>query len=195
MKTWSAVPNKELTDDGPLCAQLRAAGAQTLRQAARYVCELPYGRTSDRSDYQLVLAERRGTCSTKHALLADVASECGVELHLTLGIYEMCEANTPGVGEVLREHGLTVIPEAHTYLQHESKRIDITRSSVAPAAAIESFLHEEIIRPDQIGDYKASMHRNFLHRWVEQKKAPQGMTKETLWRIREACIAALTAAE
>ncbi|HWO29322.1 MAG TPA: hypothetical protein VNO32_11045 [Candidatus Acidoferrum sp.] len=67
-----------------------------LRTAAQYVCGLPYGRNSDPSDPVIVLAEQRGTCSTKHALLRRLAIEQGLDIALVLGIYEMTERNTPG---------------------------------------------------------------------------------------------------
>jgi hypothetical protein len=53
-----------------------------------------------------VLCEGRDTCSTKHALLAKLSRENGRRVALILGIYEMDEANTPGVGAVLKPNGL-----------------------------------------------------------------------------------------
>jgi hypothetical protein len=90
--------------------------------AARHASSLPNGRNSDRSDWRLVLKEGRGTCSTKHALLAELARENGRHVALVLAIYEMDEANTPGVGAVLERHGLPCVPEAHCYLAHEGAR-------------------------------------------------------------------------
>ncbi len=37
--------------------------------AAMYIARIPYGRNSSRDNYELVLTERVGTSSTKHALL------------------------------------------------------------------------------------------------------------------------------
>jgi len=51
-----------------------------------------------------VLNERRGPCSTKHALLKALADEQGLPIRLMLGIYEMNARNTPGIGRVLEEH-------------------------------------------------------------------------------------------
>lgn len=65
----------------------------------------------------------KGTCSTKHALLACLAQEQGIPLELTLGIYEMNERNTPGTGRVLARHGLDALPEAHCYLKYGSCRL------------------------------------------------------------------------
>ncbi|MEO8071760.1 MAG: hypothetical protein ABI686_00790 [Acidobacteriota bacterium] len=56
---------------------------------------MPYGRNSNRADFNLVLKENRGMCATKHALLAALAAEHNQPVFLTLGIYEMNEGNTP----------------------------------------------------------------------------------------------------
>jgi hypothetical protein len=141
------------------------------RDAARRVRSSPYGRTSDRSDWRLVLEEGCGTCSTKRALLA------------ALGVYEMDGDNTPGVGGVLAKHRLRSVPEAHCYLAHDGGRVDLTREgSDGPA----SFMHEEEIEPGQIGAYEVKAHHEFVGRWSQGR----GLDPARVWRAREECIAA-----
>jgi hypothetical protein len=41
-----------------------------------------------------------------------LAIEQNLDIVLVLGIYEMSEQNTPGVGAVLAKYGLTMLPEA-----------------------------------------------------------------------------------
>jgi hypothetical protein len=100
------------------------------------------------------LREGKGTCSTKHALLAVLAHEQDLPVVLTLGIYVMHERNTPGVGAVLTRYGLASLPEAHCYLTYAGRRIDITRSGVESTEPMTQVLYEAPIRPEQIGDYK-----------------------------------------
>ena len=84
--------------------------------------QIPYGRITERSRYWLVLDEGRGTCTTKHATLAALAREQGIDVRLMLGIYEMSERNTPGVGPVLSAHGLTRKRVAHPRGVHRRAR-------------------------------------------------------------------------
>ena len=192
MEAWNALPDAPLGGGGTECAAFRALGCARYHEAARLVHELPYGRNADRADYRLVLPERRGTCSTKHALLAAVARELALPVSLTIGIYDLCEANTPGVGGVLAAHGLASLPEAHCYLRAGRHRIDVTRAGVAQAEPISRFHLEESIAPDQIGDYKVALHRRFLRRWLAER--PElALSLDALWSIREACIHALDA--
>lgn len=89
------LPSFALHTEGPLGRRFAALGLDDYRDAARHVRDLPYGRNSDRSNWRLVLKEERGTCSTKHALIAELAHENGRPVALVLGVYEMDGANTP----------------------------------------------------------------------------------------------------
>ena len=180
-----SLPDVPLNDHGEVGARFWNVGVRDYRSAARYVKDLPYGRNSDRSDYRLVLDEARGTCSTKHALLAALAREHGVPVGLRLGVYLMDGRNTPGVGPVLLRHGLDALPEAHCYLAYREAHVDVTR---AQARIPGPFLREETIAPGQIGAYKVESHRAFLRAWATQ----HGLDPDLVWLAREECIVALS---
>jgi hypothetical protein len=180
------LPNFDLAGGASLSAGFVALGRRDYHAAARHVLRLPYGRNSRRADYGLVLTEGRGTCSTKHALLAALAREHGRPVQLRLGIYEMNGDNTPGVGPVLRQHGLDLVPEAHCYLAYGGARIDLTR--MVATAPIECFLYEETIEPAGIGAHKLDTHRRFVRGWAEERE----LDFERVWRAREECIEALS---
>lgn len=85
MRSWDALPNVPLQFDGPVTAALIARGISDFRAAGRYLQALPYGRTANRADFGAVLREGRGTCSTKHALLATLAHEAATARDAHLG--------------------------------------------------------------------------------------------------------------
>lgn len=175
-----------ITTRGALGGALRALGLARFDEALRFVHSLPYGRNSDRADPRLVLVERRGTCSTKHAFLASVGREHGQPIRLSMGIFMMNEANTARVGHALSSHGLTEIPEAHCYLVEGALRIDVTHPGSSGLCDLE--LHDEhALEPEDIGTRKVAFHRAFLQRWA----ADRGLDVEGVWAAREACIAAL----
>jgi len=191
MRSWDALPDKCLDGSCELSREFLALGLEDYRASARFVHHLPYGRNADRADFRLVLTERRGTCSTKHALLAALAAEQKLPVHLTLGIYEMSERNTPGVGAVLDRHRLAHVPEAHCYLTYEGIRIDVTREAADPKEPIARFLYEETIALSQIGEYKVAMHQRWMRKWVARELPNREW--QSIWKIREECIAALSA--
>lgn len=191
MESWSALPSASLGLAGPISCAFLKRGIADFQDAGHFLLQLPYGRNTQRSDFTLVLPEGRGTCSTKHALLAALAREQRLPVSLMLGIYEMHELNTPGVGVILARYGLERMPEAHCYCSYEGKRIDLTRSGVAPGAPLEPFLAEEVIAPEQIGAYKVQRHQAFLWDWVGTEEQMRHRSFAELWKIREACIEAL----
>ena len=95
MRSLDALPNAPLSGGGTVTALFSEAGIEDFHGAARHLLGLPYGRTSDRSKPALVLTEGRGTCSSKHALLAELAHELGLDVRLTLGIFEMSARTGP----------------------------------------------------------------------------------------------------
>src|SRR6516165_7865927 len=163
MHSWQTLRPIRFSPGGLVTTTFLRLAKADLRAAAQYVCGLPYGRNSRPDDPLIVLTEQRGTCSTKHALLRRLAVEQGFDLALVLGIYEMTERNTPGVGPVLQRHGLNGLLEAHCYLLTGGKRIDVTRApSVRRVEPIERFLYEVEIDPEQIIHYKNAVHKQFL---------------------------------
>jgi hypothetical protein len=193
LHSWDALEPVVLRPGGEISDAFVQLGSLDYRAAARFVSRLPYRRNTLVHRPLIVLQEGRGTCSTKHALLRRLAIEQSLNVVLVLGIYEMHERNTPGVGSVFQEHGLETLPEAHCYLRFRESRIDVTRPIDAePPERIAHFLHEEDITPEQIGDYKTAVHRQFLRRWMAESGNACGRDLDEVWRIREECIAALS---
>ncbi|PTX55307.1 hypothetical protein C8P63_11914 [Melghirimyces profundicolus] len=180
----------DIRPSGEISRCFRKLGVPDFPSAIRYVHRLPYGRNTDRSDYRLVLTEKKGTCSTKHALLARLAEEQDRPVHLMVGIYRMDGKNTPGVGVVLKKHRLSCLPEAHCYLKFRGHRLDATRVTEAGSDPFDFLLSERRIQPEGIGEPKVKWHQAYLREWVRT----QGMKPEEwkrVWEAREACIRAL----
>jgi hypothetical protein len=193
MLSWDSLDPSRFKPAGVVTTAFLHMARTDLRTAGQYVCGLPYGRNSDPNDPLIVLAEQRGTCSTKHALLRRLAIEQGLDVALVLGIYEMTERNTPGVGPVLQRHGLNGLLEAHCYLLTGGKRIDVTRApSVRRVEPIERFLYEVEIDPEQIIHYKNAVHKQFLMKWIADKGGLGELSFDEVWEIREECIARLS---
>jgi hypothetical protein len=192
MYCWNSVEPTVFQGSGEITNAFLRLGIGDLRQAARHVQMLPYGRNLHPNNPLAVLEEQLGTCSTKHALICRLANEQPVETTLTVGIYEMSERNTPGVGAVLQRYGLPSLPEAHCYIRLGSRRIDLTGIPAGPdTEPITHFLFETEIEPEQILDHKAAIHKHFLESWCHHDRLQQH-TPQELWSIREECIAALS---
>ncbi|MFK8009380.1 MAG: hypothetical protein AB8H03_23670 [Saprospiraceae bacterium] len=185
------IPNFFIQAKAPLSEQCQALGIVDFHEAVDYIFKLPYRRNSSKEDLTLVFSEKCGVCSTKHAALAALALENNYSgLKLVIGVYKMNEKNTPGVGEILGKNKLAFMPEAHTYLVFGKDKIDITREVETEESPFESLLFEKEIQPNQIGEFKVRLHRDFLEKWILENEIKYSL--DEIWKIREDCIYALS---
>jgi hypothetical protein len=176
---------------GAVSGEFIARGIRTFSSACDHVRTIPYGRNDDKTDILCVLGDNRGTCSTKHALLKELAIENNQhEAKLMVGIVRMSGENTPDVSDVLGRYKLPYIPEAHTYLKFRGKIIDCTKPSFPRDGSGKEILAETEIQPVQTGDYKLKYHRDYLLNWLREENV--GYSPDEIWDIRELCIAALS---
>lgn len=176
-----------LSSNETLTKLLKNLGIRDWNSTTKYIQNLPYGRTTNRHDLSLVLTEKKGSCSSKHAFLKTVAKENNLKsVRLLLGIYKMNAQNTPGIRDTLMRDALEYIPEAHCYLEIDGTRVDFTKHS-SDFKLIENAIMEEIeIRPEQIASYKMAYHKAFLNKWREEQNVK--MPFDALWNLREKCI-------
>ena len=187
----SMIPSSPLKSSGPLSESLLSKNITDFKAATEFICQLPYGRNSNRNDVLLLISENCGTCSSKHAFLKQLAIEQHLEsVELILCIYLMNSQNTKGIGKHLIDNHLSAIPEAHCYLRIEGQRYDFTRpgASIQPIEA--AILEEKPILPHQVGDFKPRYHRQYMDQW--RLKEGISYSLEELWAIRERCIQSLS---
>lgn len=166
-------------------------GIASFTSAALLVRGFAYGRTSRPGDYLLVLKEKKGTCSSKHALLALLAEEHHQPVELKLGMFELTAASNPRLASLLAQHELHAVPEAHAYLSRDGAGFDFTGAHV-PIQPLRPMWGEETVAVSDLGEYKNRYHRRMMTKWLEERGLSQRMTSEQLWQVREECIAALS---
>ncbi len=174
----------------PLSILVRKSNILFWEDIVTHIQHLPYGRNANRYDLSLAFKEQKGTCSSKHAFLAELANENNIDsIQLVLGMYQMNSENT-NIGNTIANSGLDYIPEAHCYLKIDQKRLDIT-SSNSSFEKIQNVLLKEIeIRPKDVAEYKVAYHKKFLKKWLHTENIP--LTFDDVWNIREQCIAFLS---
>jgi hypothetical protein len=166
----------------------------TFAGACEFIKNLPYGRNENKYDLTTVFTDNRGTCSTKHALLRQLAIENNADnIRLKLGVFKMSKSNTPEVGNTLDKYGLQFIPEAHNYLKVDGEIVDCTKQNSSKEDFLFDLLSEIEIEPHQITDFKISYHQTILRDWL-LNNAHIKFNFTELWAIREKCIADLSLA-
>lgn len=185
------IPHFDLDKDGTYSDLFRENGCKTFAEACEWIRDLRYGRTSDREDLRLIFSERRGTCSSKHAVLAYAALEQHhPEVEIIAGIFLMNGETHPQLGDFFRDKPYSSLPECHCYLRIGGERFDFTTPGNAMESIAPKIVREQRMDPHQAAGWKVAIHRNYIEGWL--KRNPQlGMTLENAWDDREKCIALL----
>ena len=178
----------EIRDTRAVSSLIRGMKIFNFSDLVSYVQHLPYGRTIS-SDILAVVWENKGTCSSKHRLLAAVAEEnARHDIELVVGVYMMCEENTPGVGVILSNTGVASIPEAHCYLRHENVRYDYTGLQAFGVSPFESLVSEHVTTSAELPHFKLALHKEVMANWALERDLSFFET----WKVREKCIQRLS---
>ena len=181
----------QLNSNDPLTIDIVESGVVSWEDLIRCVKTFHYGRNSNRTDLTAVWYERKGSCSSKHAFLKHMADLNDIEhVDLILCLYKMNGSNTEKVGSVLSEFNLDYFPEAHCYIRFKDEAIDVTTMTSKFSSIEADVIEEQIIRPEQIIDYKVEYHQSFIRTWGMENH-PE-LSFEELWEIRERCISVLS---
>lgn len=182
----------DLTSGEIYSTAFREHGINSFNEACNFLAQLPYGRNANREDFGLVLSEGKGTCSSKHALLATLALENGhPEIELIAGIFLMNGETHSKLTHFFEDKTYTNIPECHCYLRFKGERFDFTDTSKRLERIIPKLVREQRIDPNQVSDWKIMIHKDYLQRWLTRNPAIQ-MTLDEMWKDREEAIALLS---
>jgi len=177
----------KLTSKDKLTELAKSSGINSWNELTEFIKNLPYGRNKNRTDFGLVLSEKKGTCSSKHALLKSIADLNKISnIKLVIGIYRMNELNTPKIGTELTDNSIEFIPEAHCYLKIKDKRIDLTSKTSEFQKIEQDLIQEKEIEPEQVAEFKVNYHKTFIKNWLKDSNSEFDFDK--IWRIREKCI-------
>ncbi|WP_296381283.1 hypothetical protein [Winogradskyella sp.] len=184
--------NFELVSSDELTKILKKSNISSWNELTDFIKNLPYGRNDNRTDLSLVLKDKKGTCSSKHALLKEIASLNAIpNIKLILGIYKMNSSNTPKIGDILVKVNLQYIPEAHCYLFIDGERIDFTSRNSDFNRIKNDVLLEQEIEPHQVAQFKVDFHKAFIKTWIKEQNIPFSFNE--IWELREQCITNLSA--
>ncbi len=180
--------NFQLTSSEIYSTAFRDLGINDFKSACEYVQQLPYGRNANREDFLLVLTEGKGTCSSKHALLAFLADENGHEdIELMLGIFQMSATTHPQLASFFSKIPIAYLPEAHCYFRFNNERFDFTTSN-ASIAAIEPFIvREQRMEPQQVVEWKPKIHQEYIKGWLKRNPTI-AFSVDEIWEMREKMI-------
>lgn len=186
MEHYSVFPDKTIADGGPVSRTFLDLGITRFHPACRYVHELSYGYNSDRDDLMILFKEKMGSCTTKHAVIATLASELGLGIEKSIGIYAMTEELVTGTNQILEKYRLPYLPMVHCFLVHENHRVDLSEGNQnGKNGPIDQFLYTEKVEATISAKDEYLLYRNALKDHVLPRKELAGVDMKTILKVRE----------
>ena len=195
MDNYYAFPDKHIAEDGgPVSKMFINLGVTSLQKACRYVHELPYGYNANRDDLMILFKEKKGTCTTKHAVIGILAQELALPVNKNVGIYAMTEEIVSGTDTLLAELHLPYIPMLHCFLAYENFRVDLTEGNRnGKNRSIEEFLYVQQVEPDISEKDEYLLYRKALKDDILKRPELSGIDLKHILRGREEGIKLLKA--
>jgi hypothetical protein len=185
-------PNTQIESAGPMSHRFLEMGAATFAEACRRVHEMPYGYNSDREDPMILFKEGKGTCTTKHRVIGELAGELGIPVEKHIGIYAMTEAVVAGTDPILEKYGLPYIPMIHCFLVYGGYRVDLTEGNRnGKNRPIDDFLHTEPVAHNISGKAEYLKYRQALQDHILGRAELRRADMKTLLHAREEGLAVL----
>lgn len=192
MDPFSTFPDKPISSTGEISVQFLSRGIQTFLDACRYAHELPYGYNSDRDDLLILFKEGKGSCTTKHAVIATLAKELALPVEKQIGIYPMTEEIVTGAEPILKKYDLPYLPMIHCFLSDQVHRVDLTEGNRnGKNRSIETFLYTETVSPNISGKEEYRLYRNALKDRILSMDEMNGVDMKRILHAREEGLALL----
>ena len=186
MDIFTVLPDKSIPNAGIISAKFLSLEISSFIGACRYVHELPYGYNSDRDDLMILFKEKKGTCTTKHAVIATLAEELSLPIVKTIGIYAMTEKIVTGTGKILEEYDIPYIPMVHCFLASGAYRVDLSEgNNNGKNQPIEIFLYTHVVAPNISAKDEYLLYRKALKDHILTRKEMAGVDIKTILKARE----------
>ena len=186
MDKLTVFPDKSISDVGIISARFLSLGIQSFMDACRYVHELPYGYNTDRDDLMILFKENKGTCTTKHAVVATLAHELDLLIEKNLGIYGMTEEIVTGTNEILTKYRLPYVPMIHCFLAYGENKVDLSEGNHnGKNRSIEDFFFTQQVEPNISAKEEYLLFRKALKDHILTRKEMGGVDIRQILHARE----------
>ena len=129
MKSYNMLPDNPITLNGPMSEKFLSLGLDSFQKACLFVHNIPYGYNTDKDNPMILFIENRGSCTTKHGVIATLAQELGIHLYKNVGVYKFTENIASGAQEILDKYSLPYVPMVHCFLVYNGYQFDLTEGN------------------------------------------------------------------
>ena len=193
MDSYDKLPDAEIKSGGELSRKFLELGIKSFKQACEYVNKTEYGYNSDYDDKLIFFKEKKGTCTSKHAVIAGLAEELNIPLYKHVGVYKFTEEISTGANEILKKYNIPYIPMIHCFLVYRNLRFDLTEgNSNGKNTPINELIYEEEVDPFISGKDEYFLFKRVLKKQILPSKEMEGVKERILLKARSNSIRLLT---
>ena len=193
MDSYDKLPNAEIKPVGELSIKFLDLGIKTFRGACDYVHKIDYGYNTNYEDKMIFFKENRGTCTTKHAVIAGLAQELEIPLYKHVCVYKFTEEITTGANDILKKFKIPYVPMTHCFLVYEKYRFDLTEGNHnGKKKPIDDCIHAERVDPFISRKDEYLLFKKVLKEKILPSKEMEGILEKTLLKARAKGIILLT---
>ena len=119
----------------------------------------------------ILFKENRGTCTTKHAVIATLAEELDLPVKKNIGIYAMTEDIVTDTNKILAKYSLPYVPMVHCFLVYGEYRVDLSDGNKnGKKRSIEDFLFTRQVEPNISAKDEYLIFREALKNYILKRK-------------------------
>ncbi len=189
MDPYDKLPDAELIHVGELSKKFLDLGIKTFKDACIYVHNVDYGYNTNYEDRMIFFKEKKGSCTSKHAVIAGLAQELNIPLYKHVCVYKLTEEITTGVDEILKKFNIPYVPMVHCFLVYDEYKFDLTEgNNNGKKKHIDEYIHSEKVEPFISRKDEYLLFKKVLKEKVLPSKEMEGITEKTLLKARAKSI-------
>ena len=189
MDSFDKLPDTKITPQGEISKKFIKMGISSFKEACLYVHDMEYGYNSTYDDDMILFKEKKGTCTTKHAIIAGLASELDISLKKNVGVYRFTEEITTGAQEILNKYEIPYVPMVHCFLVYNDYRFDLTEGNDnGKKTSIKEFIQTREVEPFISRKDEYMWYKKVLKEKILLSAEMEGITERSLLKEREESI-------
>lgn len=189
MDSYDKLPDAELIPVGELSKKFLGLGIKTFKDACNYVHKIDYGYNTNYEDKMIFFKEKRGSCTSKHAVIAGLAQELKIPLYKHVCVYKFTEEITTGVNKILNKYNIPYVPMVHCFLVYDIYKFDLTEgNNNGKKEPIDEYIYSEKVDPFISRKDEYILFKKVLKEKILPSKEMDGIAEKTLLKARAESI-------
>jgi len=190
LDSYDKLPDAEIKLVGEISRKFLDLGINSFKQACEYVNTIEYGYNSNYDDKLIFFKEKKGTCTSKHAVIAGLAEELNIPLYKYVCVYKFTEEISTGANEILKRYNIPYVPMVHCFLVYKNLRFDLTEvgNCNGKNSSIEGCIHEVKVDPFISRKDEYLLFKEVLKKKILPVKEMEGIKEKILLKARTESI-------